>query len=511
MNFVQARLRLVQAGAVFATGALIAGCGNNYRAVVTPITGTGPAAETTSYVVAVSTPAANADGIATMIDYSGDSIMATAPIGPDPLNFTLDETGSTGYTVNSDGTLTNIPFSTTRLQSQYITNSTISKTSNLIGLFAPSSGLWATDLSTNSIDIFSSSPATLKMSLPVAAVPTMVIGPGTGGQRYYAISQVADSNGTDCNTNPSGVTSTGFATPIELAYETADTPIAVGKCPVFAVPSSDGKRLYVLNRGSDTITVINMVSGALDSCTPFYNQANALVTCHPTLPLSLNGVANNNSVAPPNGTSGMTQTAGPVFAEFNAATQQLIVSNYDGGTISIINVSLDEYGNDANTYDSKGNITGGFGTTYTVAVGNKPAAVSVLYDGSYAYAANQADGTVSVVNLSSHSLEKTLTVVGNPRSIVSTQNSETAKVYVSSPNSDYITVIDAETKQVLTTILTSGNLVDIRTTSQNGNSGNDNDNSRRPGFGQPCFMPDTTATKYSASLATCEQIPYSGT
>jgi DNA-binding beta-propeller fold protein YncE len=31
----------------------------------------------------------------------------------------------------------------------------------------------------------------------------------------------------------------------------------VGKCPVFAVESPDGKRLFVLNRGDDTISVIN--------------------------------------------------------------------------------------------------------------------------------------------------------------------------------------------------------------------------------------------------------------
>ncbi len=37
---------------------------------------------------------------------------------------------------------------------------------------------------------------------------------------------------------------------------------------------------------------------------------------------------------------------GPVYAEFNSATSQLVVADYDGGTISLIDVSLDEYGND---------------------------------------------------------------------------------------------------------------------------------------------------------------------
>jgi DNA-binding beta-propeller fold protein YncE len=90
----------------------------------------------------------------------------------------------------------------------------------------------------------------------------------------------------------------------------------------------------------------------------------------------------------------MTATAGPVYAEYNAATNQLVVANYDGGTISVIDVSLDEYGNDSAT----------FGTTFTIPVGKNPASVTVLNDGSRAYTANQADGTVTVVNLSSHTV-----------------------------------------------------------------------------------------------------------
>jgi DNA-binding beta-propeller fold protein YncE len=69
----------------------------------------------------------------------------------------------------------------------------------------------------------------------------------------------------------------------------------------------------------------------------------------------------------------------------NAATSQLVIANYDGGTISIIDVSLDEWGNDSST----------FGTTFTVPVGKNPASVTVLYDGSRAYTANQTDQTVS--------------------------------------------------------------------------------------------------------------------
>ena len=208
---------------------------------------------------------------------------------------------------------------------------------------------------------------------------------------------------------------------------------------MFAIQSPDQKRVFVMNRGDDSITVINSQHNSLDKCAPFQNQNGQTVYCHPTLPLSTTEVTaiNNSSLCngvtpvvppcggPPNGTSGMGTIAGPVYAEYNSVTNQLVVANYDGGTISVIDVSLDEYGNDSPT----------FGTTYTIPVGNNPASVTVLADGSRAYTANQADATVTIVNLTSHTVEKTLPVAGHPRTVVSTQNSLYGKVYVASPDS----------------------------------------------------------------------------
>ena len=58
-----------------------------------------------------------------------------------------------------------------------------------------------------------------------------------------------------------------------------------------------------------------------------------------------------------------------------------------------------------------------------------------------------------MVNLGSHTLEKTLTVAGHPRTVVSTQNSLYGKVYVASPDSPYVTIIATETDLVDTTVL----------------------------------------------------------
>ncbi len=488
MNFCPARLRLVQAGASLAAAALVAGCGNNYRPVVTPVTAPGPASQPASYVAVVSAPSPTLPGIATILDYAGDSVMAKAPIGPGPTAFTVNPSGSNGFTINSDHTLTNFVFSS-NLQEKDVTYTTLPSTAKPVNVLSPSSGLWAADLDGNNADIFFGSPATFLRSIPLAPTPVIVTGPSTSGSRFFAISQGNQINGTPvnvssdvaCNQSPSTVGVNGEADGIDSTSATISSKIPLGVCPVFAVVSSDTKRLFVLNRGSDTITVINTQNNTLDGqfdaqgkCIQFQSQTGHTVTCHATLPLSLNAVA-ATGITPPNGTAGMTTTAGPVYAEYSAATNQLIVADYDGGTISIIDVTLDQYGNDFNTYDSSGNVTGGFGTTYTVKVGQSstpfPASVTVLQDGSRAYTANQTEGSVSIVNLSSHTLLKTLAVTGYPRNVVSTQNSTQGKVYVASPNSPYLTIIRTDKDIVDTAVLVQGNIVDVRVSSQNGSLG----------------------------------------
>jgi hypothetical protein len=502
MNLGQARLRLVQGGAALATGLLIAGCGSTYRPVVTPITPSGPPAQPTSYAIVVSAPSTSTPGIATIIDYSGDSVLAIAPIGVGPTTFTIDEVGGNGYTVNSDGTLSNFPL-TSSLQAKSVAYTTLPSTAAPVNLYSPSSGLYVADLTGNVVDVFSGFPQTFKLAIPVANTPIMVMGASLAGQRQFAISQGNSLGGTvsgglACNTSPTTAT-LGEADGIEVSSLTVSSQIPLGKCPVFALESSDARRLFVLNRGDDTISVINVQDNTLDSCTPFLNQNGQLVTCHPTLPLSLSAVT-ATGITPPNGTAGMIATAGPIYAEYNAATAQLVVADYDGGTISVIDVSEDEYGNDSQT----------FGTTYTIPVGNNPASVTVLADGSRAYTANQTDQTVTVVTLGSHTVEKTLPITGHPRTVVSTQNSLYGKVYVDSPDTPYLTILRTDLDIVDTAILVEGNIVDVRVTTQAGTSGNSNNVSRTPGYGQPCYLPpslEPAPTGGQTPLQVCRMLP----
>ena len=227
----------------------------------------------------------------------------------------------------------------------------------------------------------------------------------------------------DCET-PSAVTTPGQVQSIEIATVTISNTLPVGICPVYGIASSDNNRVFILNRGSGTVTVINSPFNALDTTPNLQNFDSATGTL--TLP-------------PPPGVAAAAFKAGPVFADYYAPASQLVTANYDSNTITIINVSLDQFGNDSPL----------FGQAVTVPVGNGPAALSILRDGSRVYVANQKDSTVSVVSLTSFQVLATIPVTGHPISIASTFSTPFGQVYVLPSDQAYMTVIRTDTDQVL--------------------------------------------------------------
>ncbi len=153
---------------------------------------------------------------------------------------------------------------------------------------------------TSVVDVFTPTSGVegYKLSIPVSATPVMVIGPATG-QRNYAVTlnnaQTPAANAISyqdmtCNNNPSAAPQTGEADSLEVTPPTVSARIPLGKCPVYAVQTPDNRRLFVMNRGDDTISVINTQNSTADSCvcpaTGCLNRDGQWYFCHPTLPLS---------------------------------------------------------------------------------------------------------------------------------------------------------------------------------------------------------------------------------
>ena len=483
-------------GVLVALAGVSSGCGNQYRPVVTPITPTGPAAQPSSYVVAfsqpnlqlpqtgVSSPCPNTTGtppagVVTLIDFSGESVMAQATLGTGPLTFALDSTGSTAYSTNCDGTLSTVPLSTT-LQSKNVLTTTLPTTINGSGnavntlpsnILVTTGGEYVAEQTT--VDLNgrpavgvltnnTSGVASLKQEIPVAPALVNVVGT-SAGQRIYGISQGNSSNGSgvtwgQCDT-PSSVTTNGEADGIDVTSNTLSSQLPVGICPVYGLMTPDGRRAFILNRGSGTITVIDSNKNQLDTDTASQYMTNATINIG----------------------------KGPVYADYYAPASLLVTANYDDDSISIISVPIngpvDGY-SDAPTF-------GQVLATVKLAAGSHPAAVTILQDGSRAYVADEGDGTVTIVNLSSFTVQSVLPVNGHPRSIASTYNAPLGKVYTIAQDSPYLTVIRTDTNIVSASILLQGNGVDLHTTTQYAASSstsspaNNNTQSRSAGSGAP--------------------------
>lgn len=483
----------------------VSGCGAQYRPVVTPIVPTGPASQPSAYFVAISSPSATSPGLVTLLDAFGDTVVAQATLADNPFAFTLSSTGSEGYNLNgnesANAVTSSIPgsftlnsygivagsgaTSSTGLRTQNVSTSTINPLSFPFNEISTATALYliepyinpATGASTSLaagkgaanlayVGELTSTPPALLQEIPVAPNPVNFAGT-SGGPRLYVISQGSTTGGplaaaNACST-PGSVTTPGEADSLEVTTNTISNRIPLGICPVYGIASPDYLRAYILNRGSGTVTVINAQQNALDTTIP-------------------------GNAGSPNITTG----AGPVFADLYAPSSLLVTANYDSNTVSVINVPTDIYDNDGPN----------FGTVKTIPVGSGPVALTILRDGSRAYVANQNDGTVSVVNLSTFTVTKTITLPPNssgapsqPRSIASVYSTPNGTVYVASPNSDTLTVIDTETDTVAASVLLPANAVSVYSTTQNVSATttvNSIVNSNSSGLGIPCAPSDTS-------------------
>jgi YVTN family beta-propeller protein len=462
-----------------------------------PANGYAPMAQTQEVLVLSAPTTVPGAGEFSIFDQSGASLMVEGSLGNNSQAFTLDSTGSYANMINGDGTSNYFVVNLTSSTEGY---NTMPLGSTIAGIFSPGTVAYFLDVANNTVDIgtasqgYKSGEFSISTSVPVAVTPVAMAGVPYNSanlQRYFVISQNIPY-GVVCNNNPWSVSTAGEADALEVSSNTVSARLPLGSCPVYAVASPDGKRVFVLNRGSDSVTVINSIANTLDSCQPFSSETGQTVVCHPSLVL-----------APAAGNA----HAGPVYAEYVPATSQLVVANYDGNSVSIIDVSTDIYGNDSPS----------FGTTFTVPVGRHPAGLTVFPDGSRAYVTNQQDGSVSIVDLRSHFVVKTLGAFTgstrvNPRSIVSTATSSvnsTAMVYVASPNTNNLEILsnykegdawDNESNLVM------GEIVDVRVSNQlGGELGNSNYVSRMPGAGQPCNLPNWSNGS-TASIAACQSL-----
>jgi len=477
-------------------GLVLSGCGAQYRPVVSAINPVGPPGQPTKYVVALAntTPAGAQNlspGLLTFVDVSGDSVLATPSVLPfpapisggsatvaptptyvNPLLFSIANSGSEAFLANQQGLFETIFTSNpTTLLTQDIVPQTLAANAAPTGvqsILLPSTGqtIFVAQSGTNSIaELQFSSSASLLQNLAVPS-PVYTVG-ADNAPRVYAIS------------------GNGSAYPVENSPVSLDAPITVGTNPVYGVMTADAKRAFIVNKGSGTVSVINVPSNALDSG-----------VLYP--PLTAGNIQIPNIALPGGGTT----APNPVWADLLPASnaEMVVLNQGDGvnpGTLTLISIPLcnlqtpatNQNCNSTNPVDANG-----FGTIVsTTAVGVNPSMVSVLQDGTRAFVCNQGilpgvnpaypagiEGSISVVNLTNGQVEATIPgvsnpatvttlnnavlnggptanyVFGHPNTIVAVTGTPTGKVYTTSTDSQYLTVLETDTDTISTHITLQG-------------------------------------------------------
>jgi len=514
--------RIALAVGLAASLAMIAGCGNAYRPVVSAIGVVGPAAQPLKYAVAVSSPGPSANGLLTMVDFSGDTVLVTATLGVNPYYLALNSGGNTAYTLNSDDTVTSAELSPSLISSQVL-ETTLLAGANPLSIYAAPSISYIADPGVDAIDQLFSTPPALKQELPVGHgyTPVYVVGQGSAS-RFYSIDQ-STSGGL------------GQVEAIENATSSTTSPtisatLAVGRGPVYGVMTLDTRRAFIMNQTDGTVTVINALTNALDqfgpSITGFSIAGNVVTfTAQNTLlagtsvtiaglstgtylngqtltvlPTGLSSTqfeaafthANVVSTADA-GTAAITNSTipvgvRPVWADLASGLDELVVVNEGTGTsngsVTIVNIPLcssTALPTNPNCDPTNPIDASTFGQVVaTIPVGINPTMVSVLSDYSRAYVANAGNpglpcgtgavgsGTtlcsVSVVNLSTDTVTATIPINGHPAWIATTNATPTGKVYVVCKDSQVMTVIKTDTDTVDTTIPLQGYGVSVRVT-----------------------------------------------
>jgi YVTN family beta-propeller protein len=422
----------------FAFGAAVlaslTGCGNTYRPVVTAINPVGPAAQPQKYAVAVSNPGSGLPGLVTIVDFSGDTVLITANVGVAPYYFILDAGGTTGYTLNGDGTVTSFDVSN-QLQTRDVIQTTLLSGAAPNSIFPDAASTFITETyagkpgAVPAVAQLKGAPPALNQELPVATGFTPVYIAGfSGSPRAYLINQSTGGGN-------------GQVAAIETTSNTISSTIPVGKTPVYGVMTADGKRAFILNQGDGTISVINSQSNQLDAIpAPAVNPIPAGVS--------------------------------PVWADLAPTLNELVVANAGTGatpgSVTIVNIPLCSAAalpGNPNCDTNNPIDANGFGQVLAnVPVGVNPRMVAVLQDGSRAYVVNQADSTVSVVSLKTNTVTATIPVPAttHPNFIAAIFGTPTGKVYVTSPESDRMTIIRTDTDAVETAIPLQGKGVMVR-------------------------------------------------
>ncbi len=358
---------------------LLAGCGDVFRPVATPIASPG-GDPTLQHRALVLNSNPGGTGTVTDIDVPGDSVMAVRDLGQLPVHAATLANSIVTYVANSGDDSISV-FNT--FSEPGVVPTVVALPAGARPVFVlPGVGdnLFIAAAGLNAIQTMSVTLNVLSGSIPVGTNP-VALAMLPDGTRVYSINQ---GDGT-----------VSVVTPGDMAVVAT---IRVGTAPSWAAISSDGAQLYVANRGSNSVSVID--------------TASATVTA--TIPV---GIA-------------------PNFIIFDRALRRVYVTNSGSDSVSIL----------------RGDVQPAT-LLATVNVGRAPLAVAPLNDGTRVYVANSGANSVTVINTTNNTVLHTVTVGSTPVFLAAAPDN--SKVMVVNRDSNNVSAIATATDTVVATIATA--------------------------------------------------------
>lgn len=378
---------------------LASGCNDTLRQFITPVPGPAGDPGALSHAIVLSTnPAVPTDGTVALgsdlhIDVSGDTVAGVVPVGPKPVF--LGKTTNRVFILNGDGTVSSY-IGLLPLTSSPTTTTLPTGTVALAGGFSSSGNFYVADVGDN-VNVISAVVNAVTQTLTVGTNPVMVVGNNANNKIYVL------NNGSDDVTVISTVDN--FIFPNTISTLDAVNHNGQSAHPIWGVMAPDGVHAFIVNQGDGTHTGwVSVIDTLLDV------------------------VITNIDVG-----------VSPNYAVFEPTNQRLYVSNTGSPFISVIK---------ANGIDLANRIV----PTKIADIPIPAPAVSVaaLQDGSRAYAAmggcpvgtthlnivanlpSCPGNQVAVIDVQALALKKVITVGAGAVSIDAAANS--SRVYVIGAN-----------------------------------------------------------------------------
>jgi YVTN family beta-propeller protein len=223
------------------------------------------------------------------------------------------------------------------------------------------------------------------------------------------------------------------------------TEIPVGTNPVNLALLPSSSKLYVVNRGSNSVTVISAANNTVVATIPVgSNPVWTVASADSSRVFVVNqGSGNVSVVDATSDTVIATVTVGssPNYAVFDARNQRVVVTNPGSNTVSVINADP--------TSPAFKNVT-------NVAVGVNPVSATALADGTRIYVANTGSNSVSVINSLSLAVSKTISLSSTitvadqtPSPVWIASDSQSLKVFTANRDSRNASVILTSTDSEL--------------------------------------------------------------